>query len=347
MTFPKRALALLSGGLDSLLAAKLIQEQGVDVEGINFFTGFCVQGHTQAIRQNNKTSPKRNGALFSAHQLGIKCHIVDVVEPYKSVVLNPKFGYGSVMNPCLDCKVFMVSRAMQFAQENGFDFIISGEVIGQRPKSQLKKYAPIVSKQSGAQDLLVRPLCAQFMPETKPERLGWIDRSLLLGITGRSRKQQIALAEKYGFEEYAQPAGGCCFLTDPNYKRKLTDLWSQKQERDYELDDILLLKVGRHIRPRPHFKLIVGREVGENRYLMGYRKQFTHFIPSSCQGAMTIVDGVLTSEEDMILAAQIAARFTQGRHAAEVTFDMTTPEGSQPITVTPLPESEIPQEWYL
>lgn len=347
MNTPKRALALLSGGLDSLLAAKLILEQGVSVEGINFFTGFCVEGHTHAIRQQSGQRPKRNSALFTAQQLGIKCHIVDVVEPYKSVVLNPKYGYGSVMNPCLDCKVFMVSKAMDFAKENGFDFLITGEVIGQRPKSQLKKYAPLVAKQSGAEDLLVRPLCAQFLPQTKPEREGWIDRSKLLGFSGRSRKPQIALAEQYGFEEYSQPAGGCCFLTDPNYKRKLNDLWSQQQDRNYELDDILLLKVGRHIRPAPHFKLIVGREQGENRYLMGYRKQFVHFIPKSCLGAMTIVDGQLHGEDDLLLAARIAARFTQGKADAEVTLEVVDGQTTRDITITPLPEASLLKEWYL
>ena len=132
MSNKRKAVALISGGLDSLLAAKVIQEQGVHVEGINFFTGFCVEGHTHAIRKKDKAKPKRNNALWVAEQLNMKLHIIDVIEEYKSVLYNPKHGYGANMNPCLDCKVFMVGKAKQWAEENGFDFIITGEVIGPR-----------------------------------------------------------------------------------------------------------------------------------------------------------------------------------------------------------------------
>ena len=141
----RKAVALISGGLDSLLAAKVIQQQGVHVEGINFFTGFCVEGHTHAIRKKDKAKPKRNNALWVAEQLGIKLHIVDIVEEYKDVVINPKHGYGANLNPCLDCKIFMVQKAHEWLQQKGFDFIITGEVIGQRPMSQRKETMPIIS----------------------------------------------------------------------------------------------------------------------------------------------------------------------------------------------------------
>jgi tRNA-specific 2-thiouridylase len=159
MSKQRKALALISGGLDSMLAAKTIMEQGVHVEGINFFTGFCVEGHTHAIRANDKAKPKRNNSLWVAEQLGMKLHIVDVIEEYKDVLINPKYGYGAHMNPCLDCKIFMVNKAKQWLVENDFDFIITGEVIGQRPMSQRKATMPIVSRESGADDLLLRPLC--------------------------------------------------------------------------------------------------------------------------------------------------------------------------------------------
>ncbi|MBL4865247.1 MAG: hypothetical protein JKY67_02595 [Pseudomonadales bacterium] len=146
----RKAVALISGGLDSLLAVRVIQEQGVKVEGINFYTGFCVEGHTHAIRKKDKKKQKRNNALWSAEQLGIKLHIIDISEEYKEVVLNPKHGYGANLNPCLDCKIFMVNQAQlmlnkarEFSEDNGFDFIITGEVIGQRPKSQRKETMPI------------------------------------------------------------------------------------------------------------------------------------------------------------------------------------------------------------
>lgn len=343
----RKAVALISGGLDSLLSTKLILDQGVHVEGLNFYTGFCVEGHTHAIRKVDQAKPKRNNALWSAEQLGIKLHIIDIVEEYKQVVLNPKHGYGSYLNPCLDCKVFMVGRARQWLEEHGFDFIITGEVIGQRPKSQNKKYMPVVTRESGAFDRLLRPLCAKILPETLPEREGWVDRSKLFGFNGRSRKPQIALAAQYGFEDYAQPAGGCCFLTNPQYSAKLADLWQARGDKQYELDDIMLLKVGRHVRPRPHFKLIIGREEGENNFLMGYKRQFTHLQCTTHHGPLVLVEGEL-KPEDRELAAQIVARYTQGRDAEKVNIQLTLPDGvSYLLAVTPLKPEQMPEGWVI
>ena len=198
MAEQRKAAALISGGLDSMLAAKTIMDQGILVEGINFFTGFCVEGHTHAIRQKDRAKPKRNNALWVAEQLGIKLHIIDVIEAYKAVLVNPKHGYGANMNPCLDCKIFMVNKAKEWIKENGFDFIITGEVIGQRPMSQRKQTMPIIARESGADDLLLRPLCAKNLLETLPEREGWVDRAKLHDFSGRSRKPQMALAKRYG-----------------------------------------------------------------------------------------------------------------------------------------------------
>ncbi|WP_448505435.1 tRNA (5-methylaminomethyl-2-thiouridylate)-methyltransferase [Immundisolibacter sp.] len=343
----RKAVALISGGLDSMLAAKVMLEQGIHVEGINFFTGFCVEGHTHAIRRQDREKPKRNNALWVAELLGIRLHIVDVIEPYKEVVINPKHGYGQNLNPCLDCKGFMVGQARTWMEENNFDFIITGEVIGQRPMSQRKQTMPIVARESGAFDRLLRPLCAKLLPETLPEREGWVDRERLHDFNGRSRKPQMALAESFGFTEWAQPAGGCCFLTDPNYSHKLADLWRSRGTKDYELDDIMLLKVGRHLRPRPNFKLIVAREDGENNFLTGYRRQFAHLEPVSHGGPLTLVDGVL-DEADVELAARIVARYSQGREAPEVTVCYTPLGGvARDITVAPLPVAQLPQDWHL
>ena len=142
MSKQAKAVALISGGLDSMLAARVVKEQGVHVEGLNFYTGFCIEGHTHAIRKKDRRRVKRNNALWTAEQLGIKLHIIDIVEEYKDVLMNPKHGYGANLNPCLDCKIFMVNKALQWADEHGFDFIITGEVIGQRPKSQRKETMP-------------------------------------------------------------------------------------------------------------------------------------------------------------------------------------------------------------
>ncbi len=347
MSVPRKAVALISGGLDSLLAAKVIQEQGIHVEGINFYTGFCVEGHTHAIRKKDTARPKRNNALWVAEQLGIKLHIIDIIEEYKDVVINPKHGYGANLNPCLDCKVFMVQKARQWIEAKGFDFIITGEVIGQRPMSQRKDTLPVISRESGADELLLRPLCAKNLEPTRPEREGWVDRERLHGFEGRTRKPQMALAAAFGFEDYAQPAGGCCFLTDKQYSHKLADLWKARGERRYELDDIMLLKVGRHIRPRPNFKMIIGREEGENRFLQGYRKQYTHMLATSHPGPLVLIDGD-AGPDDLDLAAQITARFSQGRNADSVAIEVHTPDGaSHSLQVQPMPGAAIPRDWYL
>ncbi|MGR6035144.1 MAG: tRNA (5-methylaminomethyl-2-thiouridylate)-methyltransferase [Candidatus Nitrosoglobus sp.] len=342
-----KAVALISGGLDSMLAARVMQEQGIHVEGINFFTGFCVEGHTHAIRNKDKSRIKRNNALWVAEQLNIRLHMVDVIDEYKKVVLNPKYGYGTNLNPCLDCKCFMVTKALAWIKENGFDFIVTGEVVGQRPKSQRADTMPVVARESGAYDLLLRPLCAKNLPPTLPECKGWVNRDELYGFNGRSRKPQMALAAHFGIEGYAQPAGGCCFLTDANYSAKLNDLWRARHTRDYDLDDIMLLKVGRHLRPRPHFKLIIARDEGENNYLEGYAKEFTHLRTISHRGPLALIDGD-PGEEDLILASQLVARFSQGRGALQVRVRVVRPSGvTRILEITPLPSEAIPREWYV
>jgi tRNA U34 2-thiouridine synthase MnmA/TrmU len=230
------------------------------------------------------------------------------------------------------------------AGDRGFDFIVTGEVIGQRPKSQRKDTMPIISQESGADDRLLRPLCAQNLPATLPEREGWVKRDELHDFSGRTRKPQMALAEKFGLEEFAQPAGGCCFLTDKSYSNKLADLWTARNERRYELDDIMLLKVGRHIRPQPHFKLIISREEGENRFLEGYRYQFTSITTVSCPGPLALVDGQFESDAEMELAAAIVARYSKGRVDEAVTLDVRSPDGvARQVTVVPAqPEAVLP-----
>ena len=344
-----RAAALISGGLDSMLAAKVVLDQGVDVHGVNFFTGFCVEGHTHAIRERDRTKGKRNNALWVAEQLGIPLHFVDAVEEYKNIVLRPKHGYGANLNPCLDCKVFMVRKALveDVLADGGFDFVITGEVLGQRPMSQRADTLPLIATESGAGDRLLRPLTALNLPPTLPERRGWVDRARLHGFHGRDRKPQMALAKEYGFAGYAQPAGGCCFLTDAKYAGKLRDLWKARGQRDYALDDIMLLKVGRHIRPAPHYKLVVGREAGENNFLAGYRNRFTHLRPISHEGPLTLVDGELR-RADTVLAARIVARYSQGRDADAVAVRVQRVGGvAEELEVAPLPPMDIPRAWHV
>jgi len=344
----RKAVALISGGLDSLLATKLIMEQGIEVAGINFYTGFCVEGHTHAIRKQDQHRVKRNNALWVAEQLGIKLHIIDIVEEYKDVVINPKHGYGANLNPCLDCKIFMVQKAHDWIREHDFDFIITGEVIGQRPMSQRKQTMPVVAKESGADDLLLRPLCAQNLPPTKAETEGWINREQMRNFSGRSRKPQMALARQFGFEDYAQPAGGCCFLTDESYSVKLQDLWDNRGTRKYELDDIMLLKVGRHIRPSESFKLIIAREEGETRFLSGYRNLYQSIKTVSHAGPLTLIEGDRLDQNQIELAAAITARYSKGRDAdsVELLFSDKNQE-TRAIHIKPLSAEEIQRSWYI
>ena len=347
MTKQRKAVALISGGLDSLLAVKMIQEQGIYVEGINFFTGFCVEGHTHAIRNHDKEKPKRNNALWAAEQLGIKLHIIDVIEEYKDVLINPKHGYGTNMNPCTDCKIFMVKKAKEWIVENDFDFIITGEVLGQRPMSQTKSKLPLVAKKSGADDLLVRPLCAKNLEPTLPELEGWLDREKLGDLSGRSRKPQFAMAKAFGFEDFAQPAGGCCFLTDKFYSAKLVDLWQAHGHKEYEFDDIMLLKVGRHIRPAPHFKIIIARDEGEGRFMQGYRKEFISVNPDSHRGSLALIDGTPTPE-DLELVASIVARYGQGKNEEVVTMTIAEKNGDKrDLTVTPFHDDAKLAAWQV
>lgn len=330
-----------------MLATKVILDQGIHVEGINFFTGFCVEGHTHAIRNRDRQKVKRNNALWVAEQLGIKLHIIDVIDEYKDVLINPKHGYGAHLNPCLDCKSFMVKKARQWMEQNSFDFIITGEVVGQRPMSQRRETFPVVARESGAMDRLLRPLCAKLQAPTLPETQGWVDRECLYDFSGRSRKPQIELAEEYGFTEYSQPAGGCCFLTDENYAKKLTDLWESRGEKCYELDDLMLLKVGRHLRPNPNYKLIIARDEGETKFLTGYRYRFAHLSTTSHPGPLALIDGS-PSTEDLEQAARITARYGKGRDQQQVEVEITSHLGEvSALTVIPATKDEISPEWFV
>lgn len=348
MTQPRKAAVLLSGGLDSMLAAQLMLDQGIQVTGITFFTGFCTDGlhHMSGVYRGDKV--KRNNPQWVAEQLGIPHVVLNIMEEYKDIVINPKHGYGANMNPCIDCKVFMVGKALEWIRENEHDFIVTGEVIGQRPKSQRKIVLPLISRESGAEDLLLRPLSAKHLPETLPEREGWVDRGELLDITGRSRKIQIELAQNCGFEDYTQPSGGCCVLTEESYTHKLQDFWSHKGDKNYDFDDIMLLNIGRHIRPDKHFKLIISREEPETRFLEGYRKSFHHIKTVSHSGPITLIEGEDLTDSDLMLAARITARYSKGRNESEVEVRLAPLNGEpQLVKVNPIPADEIPPNWYL
>ena len=240
-----RAITLFSGGLDSILAVKLIGEQGIDIEGITFETPFF----------------NASRARISANKIGLPLEIVDITRPHLAILKAPRYGYGKNMNPCIDCHTLMLNLAGKRMEERGADLIVTGEVLGQRPMSQTRQSLHVVAKNSGYADFILRPLSALLLPETRPEQEKKVDRSKLLSIQGRGRKTQFQLARHYGVEEYPPPAGGC-LLTDPNFSRRLRDLFDHCP--DPGLRDIELLKFGRHFRIHADVKLIVGRNQADN-----------------------------------------------------------------------------------
>jgi len=247
-----KAVALLSGGLDSTLAVKLVLDQGIDVEAVNFVSPFCL------CRKGGC------GALEVAKNLNIPLKTITVGEEYLRIVRKPKFGYGKNMNPCIDCRIFMLKKAKKYAEEMGASFIFTGEVLGQRPMSQHRKTLGIIEKKAGLKGKILRPLSAKLLPPTEVEKKGLISRETLLGIEGRSRKKQIRLAQELKVTEYSCPGGGC-LLTYREFTSKLKDLFEHKKR--ISLKDVRLLKIGRHFRFGKN-KIIVGRNEAENGLLL-------------------------------------------------------------------------------
>ena len=308
---PIKALGMLSGGLDSTLAAKVLLDLGIEVEGINFSTGFCVTEHTRNFKDETKTPIRANEALRLGVDLNFKVSIVDISKNYLPVVTDPKYGYGSNMNPCIDCRVFMLRRMRELMDEKGAQFVFTGEVLGQRPMSQHRQAMRTIERESGLEGLILRPLSAQLLEPTTPEKLGWVDREKLLALTGRSRKPQIELAQKLGLEDYPQPAGGCCFLADPQYSKRLKDFFAYNDKHDLGHETVLLLKVGRHLRISEKLKVIIGRNEKENNFLRAYEKGRHAFevLTHPAANMLCEVKGELTLDETGLLAS-IAARYS-------------------------------------
>jgi len=257
---------------------------------------------------------------------------------------NPKYGYGANLNPCIDCKLFMIMQAKQYMEQYGFDFLISGEVLGQRPMSQRKDTLPLAAKATS--DLIVRPLSAKLLAPTLPEREGWIDRELLCDFNGRGRQPQMKLAQKFGFKEYPQPGGGC-LLTDPNFCRRLQDLWDHRLNRDYNLDDILFLRLGRHLRIKSNLKVVVGRDEIENDFIGRFSDRYILLQTINYPGALILLDGN-ADENDLIFMARFAAYFSKGRGAEDVKVLIRDPKtDEQIIEVVSLSAEAILPKWYV
>lgn len=318
---PKKAhgIGLLSGGLDSALAALVVRDAGAEVTCLHFFTGFCVTGHNSRIGRKNR--PIANHALNVAADIRIPVELIDISEEYLPMVTNPKHGYGANMNPCVDCRIFMLERAKRYMEDVGADFVFTGEVVGQRPMSQLRHTIRLTEREAGLEGRLLRPLSAKLLEPTNVEKAGLVDREKLLDFHGRSRKPQLELAEKLGIREFMQPAGGCCFLTDENYSRKLRDLLKARTGETLSMDDVYLLGVGRHFRLGPSLKIIVGRDEVENNFLQYYVENRWSAHATDYAGPNVLVMGEPTNDAFGVIAS-LVARYCDGKNerSVSVTF---------------------------
>src|SRR5574341_332534 len=272
MTKKTKAIGLLSGGLDSTLALALVKRQGIEVKAITFYTGFCITETQRRKGGRSDGSMPRNEALRAAADLEADVEFVDISGPeYLEMLLHPRFGYGANANPCVDCRIFMMRKAKEIMEREGADFVFTGEVLGQRPKSQRRDTLRIIERESGLDGRLLRPLSAKLLPPTIPEREGLVDREKLLDISGRSRHRQVELARELGIADWPQPAGGCCYLTDEAFARKFFDILGAReaagQPRRLSREDVVLLSTGRHFRISPRARLVVGRSEVENALL--------------------------------------------------------------------------------
>jgi len=304
-----KALALFSGGLDSSLAIKLVQQQGIEVIALNFVSHFF--------------GGKNEKADNMAKQLGIKLEYVDFSVIHTELVKNPPSGRGKNMNPCIDCHALMFEKAGELLEKYGASFLISGEVLGQRPMSQNFSSLNRVKKLSGVDlgDLIVRPLCAKLLPITKPEELGWIDREQLMDINGRSRKVQLELVEKWGLVEYPTPGGGC-MLTEPNYSKRLRTL-----EEDGFLEDkysflFHLAKRGRFFRVDSGKYLFVGREKDDNFKLSEYKEYGSLYIAGAGTPGPAIVGYGDLNEDQIFLAKNLFSRYSQAKGKKKIQIVM-------------------------
>jgi tRNA U34 2-thiouridine synthase MnmA/TrmU len=269
---------------------------------------------------------------------------IDVFDAYIPVILNPRHGYGSAMNPCTDCRAFLLRQAKSWMEEHDHQFVFTGEVLGQRPNSQMRHSLKLVERESGLEGLLLRPLSAKLLEPTIPEKQGWVDRQKLYGISGRSRKPQIALAEQFGITEYAQPAGGSCFLVDESYSRRLRDFLDREGPEALTSEKAFLLALGRHMRLPSGAKVVVGRHKEENEFIATQDAHGVLMTTIDDPGPTTLVTGNPTTK-DIEEAGRITARYSSGRDKPAVRIEVKDDRGeagiTRVITVAPMSLEEI------
>ena len=329
---PAKAVVMVSGGLDSALAVKVLLEQGIHVDAVNFATVF-----SKRPKAGREPAAKR-----MADQLGVELHTIDISKEQLKIVKSPKFGRGSSMNPCIDCHILMVRKAKELMERLGADFVATGEVLGQRPMSQHRRALRLVETESGLEGLLLRPLSAKWLKPTVHERDGLVDTSRLFAIRGRSRKPQMELAAQFGITEYETPAGGC-ILTDKSFGRRLRDLL--EHDPDAALEEIELLKHGRHLRLDDRVKVIVARNEEECHFLESRRANMDMFVAKDVTGPSVLATAGISVETARLVAA-ITAYYGKGRDRDTVEVLWDNGKTQTLLKVKPIGADEI-SNWLI
>lgn len=332
----RKAIALMSGGLDSTLAVRLVVEQGIEITALNFKSPFCL-----CDGRNNGGGCKTH-AMGAAEQIGIEIKTIHKGLDYLDVVREPKFGYGSSMNPCVDCRIYTFKSAKKYMEDTGASFIVTGEVIGQRPMSQRRDPMFLIERESGLEGLILRPLSARLLPPTIPEKMGIVDRERLLAIQGRSRKEQIRIADDFRIEDYPCASGGC-LLTDRNFGGRLKDTFGHKEELNWT--DVKLLTIGRHFRLKEDVKAVLGRNEGENRRISVLGRSGTLITPMNFPGPTMLVEGEI-DEEVLRLAGGLIVRFSKIKGTIKPEMECVSGDERKTIVAgDPLPEEDVERLW--
>ncbi len=341
-----KAVGLVSGGLDSLLAALILARQNIEVVALNIRMGFDLP----EMRSRKKPDAASESDPFQPlHERGVIVEKIDLPDSYLTEALHhPKYGYGKNVNPCVDCHLYMLKLAKKRMEEIDAQFVFTGEVLGQRPKSQQLPQLQLIAKQSGLVDRLLRPLSALKLEPTLPEREGLINRAELYGFHGRNRKPQMELAKEFRIESFPSPGGGCLF-TDPHYSKKTRDLWENAHKDELDWNDYKLLRIGRHLRVSPDLKIIAGRDELDNELLEKYAGDRIKVEVRDHPGPLVLIDKspVKVTDEMLEIAAGIAGRYSDGKDAGnELSVEARCDSETKTIKKKPFTAEEV-NRWVI
>ncbi len=328
-----KAIALVSGGLDSILAARVVKEQGVEVILLNFKIPFC---HRTTNLSLQEISPLTQAEI----NLGQSFETVDISPDFIKLLENPRYGFGANMNPCIDCKILMLNTARGLMGQMAASFIVTGEVLGQRPMSQHRQALELIEKKSGLEGLLLRPLSAKLLAWTIPEKEGWVEREKLFDFGGRTRRPQMELARQFNIKDYPNASGGC-LLTDIQFSRRLKDLIAR---RELSMDNIELLKIGRHFRLSDQAKLVVGRNEKEDKELLDLAKyeDYLFMPPLEIAGPTCLGKGIF-NQGLLELACSIVCRYcdSSGLPAMAISYRRIPGQEEKTIEASPIEEDKL------